>query len=167
MKKRGKKELTFKEAKRRCAIITAVVSSVFFVIPTIFKLATSEINEDIMFFSFISLFVIPFSIYCLLDLLYKTPWLKTKEELEKEKKTCQGFLSKEVFTQVTFLPQEKSSESEMCFSILENAGFIFFAKFDNEDNIILIVKDKDNKDIYKQEISNYRYFNLRFKKKEN
>ena len=57
MKKRGKKELTFKEAKRRCAIITAVVSSVFFVIPTIFKLATSEINEDIMFFSFISLFV--------------------------------------------------------------------------------------------------------------
>lgn len=167
MKKRAKKELTLKEAKRLCTIITIVVSSIF-IVPAIFKIASSEVDVEIKFLiGFISMFVVPMITYFFLDLIFKTQWLEFKEELKSEKEVCQGFLSKEVFTQVTFLPQEKSIEAEMCISILKNTGCTFFAKFDDEENIILIVKDKENKEIYKQEISNYRYFNLRFKKMEN
>ena len=167
MKKRVKKELTFKEAKRLCAIITIVVSSII-IVPTIVTLVTSRVDLDMKIaMGLISIFLFPLITYFFLNLILKIEWLEFKEELEIEKEICKDFLSKETFVQVTFLPQEKSIEAKMCFSILEKTGCTFFAKFDNEENIILIVKDKENKEIYKQEISNYRYFNLRFKKTEN
>ena len=42
----------------------------------------------------------------------------------------------------------------------------FFAKLDENDEIILIAKDKEDNEIYRFEISNYSYFNARFKQKK-
>lgn len=164
MKKRVKKELTLKEAKGRCAIITIVVSSIV-IIPVLLTLVASGVNDKTIV-GFICMFMLPFFLYLLLNMIFRTDRLEFEEKLKKERELCQDFLSKETYTQVVFLPQERSCEAEMLFSILENTGCTFFAKFDNEDNIILIVKDKENKEVYKAEIENYYYFNLRFKKKE-
>lgn len=169
MKKLFKKEFTLKEWKKYRTITTIVSSSIiiFFIL---LALTTQETNKfDILVGCFLG-FMGPFCIYILFTLIFKIDRLEAlenfKEDLKEAKEICYSFLSKEEFTQVTYSPEEENDEIEMFFTIFKNEGYTFWAKFDNDENIILIVKNKENNKVYEDEIDNYCYFNLNFKKTE-
>jgi len=84
----------------------------------------------------------------------------------KKKEIVDTFLSKDKFTLLTFFLNCSNSEADMLSAILKAEGCKFYAKLTEDDNILLIVKDKNDDEIYNTIISNYLYFTNHFKPKE-
>lgn len=85
----------------------------------------------------------------------------------KQKEKTNTFLSKDKFTELSFFLNCGESEAKILSAIIHAGGYKFYAKLTEDDNILLIVKDKNNDEIYNTIISNYLYFTNHFKKKEN
>ena len=167
MKKRTNKKLTVQQAK----IITFIISAFFFVLfGLLIGIGITQNNvEGIFIFATIFLgvatttFLIPVFVWERL-----LPITEPVIDIEG-KKVVLDFLNKENFTELSFIPQDDNggSEYEMLLTIIKRVECKFFAKLKEDDEIILIVKDKEDNDIYSCEISNYSYFNARFKQKSN
>ena len=84
----------------------------------------------------------------------------------KERKKVNTFLSKDKFTQLSFFLDCGVSNAKILSAILNAEGCKFYAKLTEDDNILLIVKDKYDDEIYNTIISNYFYFTNHFKPKE-
>lgn len=160
MKKRIKKGLTIKQAK----IITSIIAVILFILFTTPIITVAVINnlgiyELVLALLFDCLAIVIFSALC---------WevLEFTAKDSKEKMVAIGYLNREEFTEILFVPKENlGSETEMISAILRKVDCKFFAKLTDNDEIILLLKDKENNEIYHCEISNYTYFNLRFKEK--
>ena len=87
----------------------------------------------------------------------------------KEKNKVFSFLNKDMLTELYFTPRDNNGgkEYEIFLTIIQVEGYRFFAKLNENEDIILIVKNQADKEIYRCEISNYSYFNARFKPKSN
>ena len=161
MKKRIKKGLTLKGAK----IITAIVTAIFIVLLAIYLIGDFTKNGvgATIFFGMMGLACVScITAICwiILEQIVLNHIIDTQN-----KNMATNFLNKQEFTEIYFISKDNSSEHEMLLAILRASGCKFFAKLNEEDGIILIVKDKDNMNIYSCTITNYHYFNLRFKKK--
>ena len=163
MKKRIKKYLTAEGA----AILLSILMAILAISITIYLIVAARSNS----FDFVTLVVLyglifavaPILGVCIGYIIYK----KQVAANLQEKNRAISFLKKEKFIELSFTPQQDDygREYEMFLAILKVTNCKFFAKLNEEDKIILIVKDKDNVEIYNCKISNYYYFNLRFKKK--
>lgn len=89
--------------------------------------------------------------------------LNTISELKKDSII---FLSKEKFTEVLFTPSPTIPVNQMTLEIFEKNGCKFYAKLTKNNDVILVVKNNSNHEIYNSIISNYSYFTSYFKKKE-
>lgn len=152
------KNLTPNKIKRITAIITTIICLAYLVyglniVPT--KMHILLIIVVLAIGSVLALFIY----YLLLHLT----GLSDYEEKEKAK----SFLSKDNFTEVGFFINSSISEAKMLSSILKAEGCKFYAKLAEDDNVLLIVKDKNDDEIYSSTILNYLYFTSHFKQKEN
>ena len=66
------------------------------------------------------------------------------------------------FTEVYFVAKGYGSCMEMIKEILRKEGCRFYAKLTDDQNIYIVVRDKNNEEVYKSEIINYSYFNFHF-----
>jgi len=164
MKKRTNKKLTFKQAKI-ISFSATIIFSVFMAIMFIIAGIENSLLQP-LWLCFLAYGVLVIFFACAMWAfmqIYSDP----KSDL-KEKNKAFGFLNKDTFTELYFIPQNNSgSEYEMLLTIIKRVECKFFAKLKEDDEIILIAKDKEDNEIYRCEISNYSYFNERFKLKAN
>lgn len=82
----------------------------------------------------------------------------------KEKKCSKPeFLKLDEFTSIFHKMQKNPSQSTLVIIALQKKGEIkFFAKLLEDQSILLVVKNKENKEIYSCKITNYSYFNELF-----
>ncbi len=83
---------------------------------------------------------------------------KRKEEAEV---AIRKYLSTTDYKQVIFL-YEPCDITKMLVQILQKEDCKFYAKLTENNNIHLIVKDKNNEEVYSTEIDNIFYFNANF-----
>lgn len=160
--KRIKKQLTRKQA----GIISMVISVVFGIIMFFIMQKSDAIKKEgaEYFFSILMCcLVMPLLSFVFCQSFIFKVEQKEHNELQAEVKT---FLSKEKFTELIFTPKNNDSETNMLLGILQKEGCRFFAKLDENENTILFVYDKDDKEVWKEEIVNYFYFEARFKQKK-
>ena len=165
MKKRIDKKVTVKQAK-----ITAFMISVFlFILVGVFiGIVISEKNiEGINIFAIIFLGGVAI-MFMILVLEWEKLQLITELVINvEEKKEILDFLNKDAFTELSFIPENDNngSEYEMLVTIITKMECRVFAKLEEDEKIILIIKDKEENEIYSCEISSDSYFNARFKLK--
>ena len=164
MKKRIKEYLTHK----RATILLSILMAIFAIALTIYLIVAIR-SESFNFATFVVLYGLIFAVAPALGVCIGSIKPNSKKQAAanlQEKNIAISFLTKEKFTELSFTPQEDDGgEYEMLLAIQKGTNCKFFAKLNEDDKIILIVKDKDNVEIYNCKISNYYYFNLRFKKK--
>ena len=95
-------------------------------------------------------------VICLAEAIRKE---RKKQEIQNKKN-----LSYTDFKQVYFfLGQTYGSHIDMMSQILQKEECKFYTKLETNNNILLLVKDKHNEEVYKKEIGNYSYFYSHFK----
>ena len=154
-KERNKNKLTSKQATTIALLLTGAVFLLFILIGI---LGTKfDIISIIGMSAMMSLiaFVI-FSVF--LNVNEK----ESQEEYERIKSEILQSLSKESFTRVYYIFEDKSDITDMFKQILENQECRFYAKLSKEESIILIAKNKHSEEVYNCEIKNYRYFDANF-----
>lgn len=165
MKKRIKKCLTAKGA----TILLSIFMAILAIALTIYLIVAIR-SESFNFATFVILYGLIFAVAPSLGVCIGSIKPNSKKQAAanlQEKNRAISLLTKEKFTELSFIPQEDDDggEYEMLLAIQKGTNCKFFAKLNEDDKIILIVKNKDNVEIYNCKISNYYYFNLRFKKK--
>ena len=83
-----------------------------------------------------------------------------------EKEQVKTYLSKEKFTEVSYTTSATHTEAKMLSIILKAEGCRFYAKLTEDDNIRVVIKDKNDSKIYDAIFTNYLYFTSHFKPKE-
>lgn len=156
--KRIKKQLTSKQVGIISMVVAIVCGIIYFWLP--------YSKGEGIFISGIMALVIAMVIF----IFCFYPVLKGADrEIEEEEKSLQAdvkkFLCIEKFTELIFIPKNNEVETEMILGILKEVGCRFFAKLDQDENIILIVKDEDDRKVWEEKIENYFYFDARFKAK--
>jgi len=165
MKKRIKKKLSVKNAR----IITMGATGIFSIFVAT-MIVIGWIRDSLLLpmwacvlagLFLVSIFACAMCAYCQ---IISDP----KSDL-KEKNKVFSFLNKDMFTELYFTPRDDTGgrEYEMFLTIIQTDGYRFFAKLNENDDIILIVKNQEDNEIYRCEMSNYSYFNARFKPKAN
>lgn len=159
--KRISKKLTSKQANK----ISLTISFVYLLLSVI-HLVTSDITGDEFVFALL-IGCITGALLCYIVVYF---FLFNGEEIEREeryKNTQQeimDFLTVDQFTELSFIPKNNYSETEMISGILKKEGCRFWAKLDENTNIILIVKDKNDDIVWESNIENHEYFHSKFKK---
>ena len=166
-RKRRKGELTVKQVKT----IASIISICLFLGVVIMGIYHGDFNsnslEDVILerlgYYIILLMGIIF-IYRLILILGKVPIRELEEEDYKIRAEIMEMLSKTEFKEVSFQIKDPESSVEMLMDILEAEGCKFYAKFDDEeDGIILKCIDKRGEKIYQDTIRNGFYFKTFFK----
>ena len=102
---------------------------------------------------------------CIVIMSYKILSIFCTDKLEISDNT---FLSKEDYTEVFYEASNwHTSEGEMILTILEKEEIKFFAKLTDDANILLVVRNRNDQEIYSCEISNFDYFEVHFQKEKN
>lgn len=153
------KNLTPSKIKRITAIVTAIL---YLAYVSLGINLTPNSNYHIIF---ILAALALFSVFALF--IYYTLLRVAGLHDYKQKEQSNTFLSKDKFTQLSFFLNCGETDSKMLSAILHAEGCKFYAKLTEDDNILLVVKDKNEDEIYNTIISNYLYFTTHFKKKEN
>lgn len=157
--KRIKKQLTSKQAGIISVAIAIVCGMIYFWLPY-------SKGEEIYISGLLS-FIIGIVIYMFCySFVLRGDKREHKERQEAVKAELKKSLSTGELTELIFTPENNGSETTMVLGILEKQGCRFFAKFNENEKIILIVYDKDEKEVWKEEIVNYFYFDSRFKQKK-
>ena len=156
---RIKKKLTSKQVGIISMVIAMIGGMIFFYL-------TYSKGEGIFISGIISLVMaMVIAIWC-----YSFVLKGTEREINEEEKALQAdvkkFLCTGTITELLFTPKNNGDETEMILGILKEVGCRFFAKLDENENIILIVYDKDGKKVWEEKIENYFYFKDRFKVKK-
>lgn len=96
------------------------------------------------------------------EIIFKGSERKEMEERQKSKEEVEKLLAREELTEVFFL--EPSGDMEkMVKTILHKEGIKYFAKLGKKDEIELIVKNKNEEEIYKTKIIDYVFYLKNFR----
>lgn len=166
-RKRRKRELTVKQVKT----IAFIVSVCIFLGTVIMDIYHRDFNsnsiENVVIEQlgmYIILLIGAMSFYQLILIIGKVPIKELKEEDYEIRTEIMEMLSKTEFKEVSFQIKDPESSVEMLMDILEAEGCKFYAKFDDEeDGIILKCIDKSGEKIYQDTIKNGWYFKKFFK----
>lgn len=153
------KNLTPKKIKRITAIVTTILYLAYVALGA--YLCPNSIN--LIFFMLVALVLFIMFALFMYNVLLRINGLHD----HKEKEIADTFLSKDKFTLLSFFLNCGETEAKMLSAILHAEGCKFYAKLTEDDNILLIIKDKNDDEIYNTIISNYLYFTNHFKPKEN
>ena len=160
MAKRNKKNFTQKKASKiallGCAIYLIGITIFYF---CLFNYITAEGKIILpIVFSVLTVFV-----YYYVYNIYSYGSKSGIEEREKEiLSDLKKFLSQE-YTEVGLIFPDELTFNAMLKQILINEEIKFYAKFAPNNNIVIIAKDRNDKEVYKEEIENPIYFKHHFK----
>lgn len=141
--------------------ISLIVSAIYFICILVNGLISKPTGDEGVNYWFlrgvIGTLMIFFAVYFI---IFKGE--KRKEEEKKMEFIAERHLSQTEFTEVYFVAKGYGSCMEMMKEILKKEGCRFYAKLTDDQNIYIVVKDKNNETVYKSEIANYSYFNFHF-----
>lgn len=160
MAKRTEKKLTSKKASK----IALLVSAIVLIGMTVWYICLYDkfiIVEGRIVFPVCSIFLALLIYFGVYDMCLKGPNLKIEEEEKDILSDLKKILSQEF--QEVYLIFDESDYNTMIKQILQNEGCKFYAKLAENNNIVIIAKDKNDKEVYKSEIENPIYFNHHFK----
>ena len=86
-----------------------------------------------------------------------------REEIKNDILSDLKKLLSQEYTEVQLIFSDDSAFTTIIKQILINEEIRFYAKFAQNNNIVVIAKDKNDKEVYKDEIENPTYFNNHFK----
>ena len=156
---REKKELNSKQASKISWTISKVYFNFMIVGGVIAKPTGDQAGTWLVSLIVGSLLIYVFFYYVIFDGIHREDEEKSKKI---EDKTIQN-LSYTDFREVYFLVTDEGSHIDMMKKILRKEECKFYAKFTDNENIYLVVKDKHDEEVYNAEIENYDYFNSHFK----
>lgn len=84
-----------------------------------------------------------------------------KRESERRLKEKEWIISKYGLTK-EFYTELRYVQEDMLIAIIDESGCKFYAKFNDEEKIELIIKNKDDNIIYSEVISDFDYFEMFF-----
>lgn len=162
---REKKKLTSKQARRSSLLISTIIS-----IGCIILVSTSNFgfssSEHIIKNYLIICMIIFLTILCYFAFyffVFKGDEIELEEDNRKIEDEIKQSLSEEDFTEVYYTPKNWGREIEMVEQIFKEEDIKFFAKLMENNNNIIIAKDKHNEEVFKTEIANFVYFKHIFK----
>lgn len=153
MAKRTKKKLTSNQAWVITSLICGAIIFGEFILFLNLSDTLSRGQNTLLLISSLILSILLFAF--LFFIVFKIPALERKEATDE----LLNDLSKSDFTQV-YLNIETD---EIIQLILQNEECKFFAKLTEDNNIVIIAKDKYDKEVYKEEVGNPLYFYDHFK----
>ena len=159
-KRKKQKKLTSKGANK----IALLISSIIFIGSIVLYIVLFNHLNDAGKYIFIPVFLcvsllIYFPIY---DVLLHGSLLAREEQEKEIISDLKKFLSQE-YKEVGLVFPDEFTFNDMIKQILINENIKFYAKFVPNNNIVVIAKDKNDKEVYKEEIENPIYFNHHFK----
>ena len=157
--KRIKKQLTSKQAGIIAMVIAIVCGMLYFWFPY-------SKGEGILISGMMALIIVTVIFLFCYEIVLKAGEREDKEREEAIQTELKKNLSTGKLAELIFTPKNNGSETKMLLGILEKEGCRFFAKLDENENTILLVYDKDDKEVWKEKIENYIYFDARFKQKK-
>ena len=162
--KRRKRELTAKQVKT----IASIISICFFLVVVIIDISHVDFNSMGVVYEKIGMYIIllmfAMLIYYFILGVGKVPIKELEEEDYKIRAEIMEMLSKTKFKKVDFQIKDPESSVEMLLDILAAEGCEFYAKFDEEqDGIIIKCVDKHGDVVYRDIIRNGYYFLSFFK----
>ncbi len=160
MANRNKKNFTLKKSSKIALLACAIYligMTVFYSCMYNALIPLGKIALPIVFTVFTVL------VYLFVYEIYSCNSKSGREEIKNEiSSELKKFLSQE-YKEVGLIFPDKLTFNTMLKQILKNEEIKFFAKFAPNNNIIVIAKDKNDKEVYKKEIENLEYFKYHFK----
>lgn len=162
-KKRSKKNLTSKQANK----ISLIISAIYLILSLIKGIIAKPTGDMAVYYWTIGCIVGTIFIFFVFYFVIFKGEDKVRKERTKEIEIATiQYLSYTEFKEVYFLAEGFGSDINMMRKILQKEGCKFYAKLTENNNILLIVKDKHNEEVYSAEIENHVYFNSNFKFEE-
>ena len=161
-KQRIKKKLTSKKAFRIALFICTLLIIAFTVLYILrYNIIDADMRIMLPFCCILLTFALGTLVY---ECLLHGSDLRRQEREEKELTDLKENLSQE-FKRV-YLIFDESDFNAMIKQILQNEECKFYAKFAENNNIVIIAKDKYGNEVYRGEVENPIYFNYHFKFEE-
>ncbi len=171
---RNKKKLTTRQLNKIIILIPGIFCVLVFALLIIricsagyFSWVDNPYEKAIiMMTAFICPFLVWFMIYIILYLYTVHPKV-LKEEMKEEMSDIAKNLSKNSFTEIYYKFQ--NSNDTILVEIVKNNQCKFYAKLDEDqdDNIIIIAKNKSEEEVYRTVTKNPKYFLYHFSLTEN
>lgn len=162
-KKRSKKNLTSKQANR----ISLIISAIYFACSLVNGIVSKPTGDNAVYYWAIGCISGTVFIYFVFYfVIFKGEDKESKESTKEIEIATIQYLSYTEFKEVYFLSEGFGSDIDMIRKILQKEGCKFYAKLTENNNILLIAKDKHNEEVYSAEIENHVYFNSNFKFEE-
>lgn len=160
MANRNKKNFKLKKASKiallGCAIYLICIT-VFYICLYNYLNVAGKIILPIVYAVFTIL--VYFFVYVMCFYTSKT----VREEIKNDILSDLKKLLSQEYTEVQLIFSDDSAFTTIIKQILINEEIRFYAKFAQNNNIVVIAKDKNDKEVYKDEIENPTYFNNHFK----
>lgn len=160
MAKRSKKNFKLKKSSKVALLVCAIYligMTVFYFCLFNYFTTPGKIFLPIVYSMFTIL------VYYFTDTIYLCYSKSGREEIKNEiSSELRKFLSQE-YTEIQLKLFTESAYDEIIKQILINEEIKFYAKFAPSNNIVVIAKDKNDKEVYKEEIENLEYFKYQFK----
>lgn len=162
-KKRSKQNLTSKQANR----ISLIISVIYFIYTLVNGVISKPTGDFAVYYWTLGCIVGTVLIYFVFYFVIFKVEDKVRKERAKEIEIATiQYLSYTEFKEVYFSAEGVGNDIDMMRKILQKEGCKFYAKLAENNNILLIVKDKHNEEVYSAEIENHVYFNSNFKSEE-
>lgn len=159
-KKRSKQNLTSKQANR----ISLIISVIYFIYTLVNGVISKTTGDFAVYYWMLGCIVGTVLIYFVFYFVIFKAEDKVRKERAKEIEIATiQYLSYTEFKEVYFSAEGFGNDIDMMRKILQKEGCKFYAKLAENNNILLIVKDKHNEEVYSAEIENHVYFNSNFK----
>lgn len=124
---------------------------------------------DQVIFWFLGVFILPIVSLIVYAIFFANRHYEEQFEEENKHKKAEliPYLSKNDFTEIHFdLKDYHGDAIDMVKQILQKEECKFYAKLAENDNVIIIAKDKHNEEVYKKKIENLLYIDNYFKIKD-
>lgn len=150
-----------KITSKQATIISLLIALIYAIILTIIVETFGSPNKISVLVYFGLNFFLAFTISYFID--FEVPDRKREEHRNEIKLRNIQRLSSTSFKQVYFNPEYNGVNTDIMLTILEKDGCVFYAKLVENNCIYLIIKDKNNEEVFNEKIGNHLYFALNFK----
>lgn len=150
-----------KITSKQATIISLLIALIYAIILTIIVETFCSPNKISVLVYFGLNFFLAFTISYFID--FEVPDRKREEHRNEIKLRNIQRLSSTSFKQVYFNPEYNGVNTDIMLTILEKDGCVFYAKLVENNCIYLIIKDKNNEEVFNEKIGNHLYFALNFK----
>lgn len=155
-----KKKITSKSARKICDKLT-IVSVIIFILIAFFGVPSWHLAMKILLVLLgicLSIWIFQYITY---ELILKGDELEANEQSELLWKGLRNSLSSNELTKVTYIiPQINNYDDgiKILLDLWKSCDFNFYAKLNENNSIILLVRDQEDKLIYKTSITNPFFF---------